>query len=188
MLCWTCWGLRGAMGQSIGRRGGRRRWWKFVDVGNASTTPTRVCRTRRGIGSPQPRFGVCRARGRSGKRLLSAAAAARLTISRSRCTGSRSWAPTGRRRRWRCFVIEIGGFFAGIIVHLDWSRFYTRQCHQLDTLARDVDTEACRSTRVDAIGAGVGCRESWKNASAENEDVGAACQVSRDKNCWISMG
>ena len=161
MTCWTCWGLRGAMGQSIGRRGGgtRRgyqapgsqryrglllattcctscslgatRWragrggrrLKFVNVRNASTTPTRVCRTRRGIGSPQPRFSVCCARGRFGRRLLSAAAATSLTIGLSRHSGSRSWAPTGRRRRWWCFVVEIEGFVAGIIVHLDWGRF-----------------------------------------------------------------
>ena len=94
----------------------------------------------------------------------------------------------GRQRRWWCFVVEIKGFVAGIIVHLDWSRLQTRQCHQLYTLARNVYAETCRSTRVDAIGAGVGCRESWKNASAENEDVSATCQVLRNKDCRITMG
>ena len=186
MTCWTCWGLRGAMGQSIGRRGGGTRrgyqapgsqryrglllattcWtscrlgatrWRagrggrrleFVDVGDASATSTRICRTRRGVGSPLPRLSGCRTRGRlwswtctSGwhccsrvewlTRWLSTTAATSLPIGRSWSASSRPWASTGRRRRRRGLVVEIGRFFAGVVIHLDRSWFQASECHQL---------------------------------------------------------
>ena len=186
-MCRTSWGLRGAMGQSIGRRGGgrTRRWrTKFVDVWHASTMPARNCwlilLTRRGNGSPRAPFGGLR------RRLLTATAS--LAIRRSRSAGSRSWAPTGRRRRRRRFVVEIGRFVARVVVHLDRSRFQACECHQLYALARNVDAEPCRSSRMDAIGAGIRCCKRWEDASTENEDVRAPCQVPWNEDCRISMG
>ena len=118
---------------------------------------------------------------------MSAAAAASLAIGRSRSTRSRSWAPTGRRRRRRCFVVEIGRFVAGVVVHLDRSRFQARKCHQLYALARNMDAESCRSAGLDAVGAGVGCCKRWEDTSTEYENVSAACQISRDEDCRVSM-
>ena len=115
-------------------------------------------------------------------------AATSLAIGWSRSASPRSWAPTRRRRRRRCFVVEIGRFFAGVVIHLDRSRFQARQCHQLYALSRNVDAESRRSTRLDAIRAGVGCGKCWENSSAENEDVRASRQVPRDEDSRISMG
>ena len=170
MTCWTSCSL-GATRWRAGR-GGRR--LKFVNVRNASTTPTRVCRTRRGIGSPQPRFSACCARGRFGRRLLSAAAAAGLPIRRSRSTSARTWAPAGWwRRRWS-FIIKIGRFFTGVVVYLNRSRFETCESNQFYALAGNMNAESRWGAGMNSIGTGVGCCKCRENASAKNENVGAA--------------
>ena len=50
-----------------------------------------------------------------------------------------------------------------------------------------MDAESCWGARVYAVGTGVGCCQRWKDSTAEDEDVRAACQIFWNEDCGVSM-